>query len=282
MSKFFLPFYLVVLAMNPSARAQTLPPAPAELTINEGRVAPLGFHDATPSFSWKLQDSRQGATQSAYQLVAVRTPDVTLWDTGKVDSDQSVYVPYTGPALQSRDRVLWRVRYWDQEGKPSPWSQWTTFELGLLSNDDWSAEWIQQPLPPLLSEYFELLDVQYGEPATEGSALQDELQKLFAKAGRDTVKVTVGEGNPALFPPQEESPHPAKTFKVRYKRNQKEQTLTAKDGEEVVFATESTDACRASERHSTWPNSPKLPASTSPRAASSKPDSMVSPLVMTS
>ncbi len=43
--------------------------SPITLTVNEGIVEPLGFHDATPTFSWQLDDQRQGAKQTAYQLL---------------------------------------------------------------------------------------------------------------------------------------------------------------------------------------------------------------------
>ncbi|MGB6220303.1 family 78 glycoside hydrolase catalytic domain [Haloferula sp.] len=124
------------------------PEPPAELSVNEGRINPLGFHDPKPSFSWKLKDPRQGARQTAYQLVVTDTgsehPE-TLWDSGKVESARSVYVPYDGPDLSSRQRVAWRVRYWDQDSKESDWSDWAHFELGLLENSDWKGQWIHLP-----------------------------------------------------------------------------------------------------------------------------------------
>ncbi|MBL4837098.1 MAG: alpha-L-rhamnosidase N-terminal domain-containing protein [Kordiimonadaceae bacterium] len=123
--------------------------APVSLTVNEGITDPLGFHDATPSFSWKLVDSRQGAKQTAYQITA-SAPDAentVLWDSGKVVSRQSVYVPYEGSTLQSRQRVVWKVRYWDQEDKVSGWSDTAVIELGLLANTAWQAEWIHAVKP---------------------------------------------------------------------------------------------------------------------------------------
>ncbi|MFC7335647.1 family 78 glycoside hydrolase catalytic domain [Haloferula chungangensis] len=128
--------------------ALAAPAPPRDLSVNEGRINPIGFHDATPSFSWKLDDPRQGAKQSAYQILVTHTgsehPE-TLWDSGKVVSDQSVYVPYSGPALTSRQRIAWRVRYWDQESAESDWSTWSHLELGLLENSDWKGSWIHLP-----------------------------------------------------------------------------------------------------------------------------------------
>ena len=50
-------------------------------------------------------------------------------------------VEYGGPELGSGDRVAWQVKVWTDLGE-SDWSDVNTFELGLLSSDDWSAQWI--------------------------------------------------------------------------------------------------------------------------------------------
>ena len=50
-------------------------------------------------------------------------------------------VGYGGPELRSGDRVVWQVKVWTDLGE-SEWSDSEVFELGLLSADDWSAQWI--------------------------------------------------------------------------------------------------------------------------------------------
>jgi alpha-L-rhamnosidase len=124
--------------------AQVLPAVPAHaLTVGEERVNPLGFHSAAPVFSWKLADGV--SRQSAYRL-ETRT-NGTSWDSGWVQSDQSIFVPYQGPQLHSRDIVSWRVNYRDQAGQESGWSAPSQFEVGLLANSDWKAQWIQPATP---------------------------------------------------------------------------------------------------------------------------------------
>jgi len=114
--------------------------APAyDLRVGEGFREPLGFHDPTPAFSWTLPTGVQ--KQSAYRIEA--KDESVLWDSGWVESDQSVYVPYGGKPLQSRQRLEWRVRYRDEAGIDSGWSQPASLEMGLLSNDDWQAQWIR-------------------------------------------------------------------------------------------------------------------------------------------
>lgn len=125
---------------------------PVELTVSEQFKNPMGFYDATPSFSWKL--SSGVASQSAYRVVAASSPDLLpnkadLWDTDKVASDKTLYVNYKGAVLSSRQKVYWQVQFWDENGKESGWSEVAHFELGLLDNADWQAEWIKIPDPEL-------------------------------------------------------------------------------------------------------------------------------------
>lgn len=114
--------------------------APAHsLTVGEGFVDPLGFHDATPVFSWKLPVG--GNKQTAYRIES--KAGETPWDSGWVESGQSTLVPYGGKPLDSRQRVEWRVNFRDENGKDSGWSNPAHFEMGLLSSKDWKAQWIR-------------------------------------------------------------------------------------------------------------------------------------------
>lgn len=122
-----------------AAKADVL--APAGLTVGEGFTDPLGFHDPLPMFSWKLPESAR--SQSAYEI-EVKTGKDT-WNSGWVKSDQSSFVPYRGKPLESRQQGLWRVRYQNEIGTTSEWSETARLELGLLSSEDWKARWIRLP-----------------------------------------------------------------------------------------------------------------------------------------
>lgn len=116
------------------------------LTISEGFKNPLGFYDASPTFSWKLPVSENIKSQSAYQIVAASNPDLLpdnadLWDSKKQETEQSAWVKYKGKTLQSRQKVYWQVKYWNQDKEVSNWSTVNNFELGLLNNSDWQAKW---------------------------------------------------------------------------------------------------------------------------------------------
>lgn len=95
---------------------------------------PLGITVRTPRLSWRLpKDTRH---QVAYRI---RAGD---WDSGRVESDQSVLVPYGGPPLRSGQRVTWSVQVWTDAGE-SDWADPSWWEMGLLAPDDWQARWIE-------------------------------------------------------------------------------------------------------------------------------------------
>jgi len=129
-------------------------PVQVEQLTCEHLQNPLGIGFAQPRLSWKLQSSRIGEIQTAYQIQAASSlaqlksgkPD--LWDSGKVVSDQSILVQWGGAPLASRSQVAWQVRVWGKDGKPSAWSDAASFELGLLWPDtEWKAKWITADLP---------------------------------------------------------------------------------------------------------------------------------------
>jgi alpha-L-rhamnosidase len=116
----------------------------------EYRTNPLGIDVHQPRLSWQMQSDQRGARQTAYQILAAPTEasleagSDLLWNSGKVESEQSIHAPYRGSALVSGQRVYWKVRVWDEAGKefesaPAWW------EMGLLERTDWKAQWIAAP-----------------------------------------------------------------------------------------------------------------------------------------
>ena len=137
----------------PLAAAFAAPAKPIEATVGEFFKNPIGYSLEGLSFSWKLpaEEGVFGTRQTAYRIVVAKTPDGfekgAVWDSGKVESDKSVFVPYGGKPPAPRERLYWRVRYWDENGGESEWSDTNFFEAGLLKNSDWSAKWISAKEP---------------------------------------------------------------------------------------------------------------------------------------
>src|SRR5947207_577013 len=107
----------------------------------EYRSDPLGIDVTAPRLSWQMQTNRAGARQTAYRILAGSQPETLgdLWDSGRVESDQSVHVVYGGKKPNSRQRVYWLVTVWDETGSASQ-SAPAWFEIGLLKRSDWKAK----------------------------------------------------------------------------------------------------------------------------------------------
>ncbi len=109
---------------------------------------PYGIDETEPRLSWVLKSDQRRQSQSAYHVLVASSPELLerdegdLWDSGKVASDQSVHIVYKGIPLVSRMRCWWKVRAWDQDDRPSEWSQPAQWTTGLLQASDWQAEWI--------------------------------------------------------------------------------------------------------------------------------------------
>jgi alpha-L-rhamnosidase len=107
--------------------------APTRLRVEHLDDA-FGICVARPRLSWQLPPGTQ--RQRAYRIQAGD------WDAGRVESDQSILVPYDGPALESGQAVAWRVKVWTDHGE-SDWSEPGAWEMGLLDVADWTARWIE-------------------------------------------------------------------------------------------------------------------------------------------
>ena len=122
------------------------------LTVTGGKceqqVRPLGIDVPQPVLGWTLESPRRGERQTAYQILAASDPALLadgkpdLWDSGKVDSNKSVGVPYAGKPLASGLRVWWQVRVWDRAGEPGPYGAPQWWEMALLAPADWHGKWI--------------------------------------------------------------------------------------------------------------------------------------------
>lgn len=97
---------------------------------------PLGIDIQSPRLSWNCEG---GKKQTAYEIEAVSDGEV-IWNSKKVFTDR-MYA-FLDAGLASRQRVIWRVRLWDENGRPGEWSEEAFFEMGLLRQEDFVAKWI--------------------------------------------------------------------------------------------------------------------------------------------
>ena len=107
----------------------------------ESLDTPIGIDDARPYFSWQLSSDKTGARQKAYQLTVSDDSGTLVFDSGVVNSDASINVPYAGRALKGSTRYTWNVRVLDQDNDWTPTaSSW--FETGLMDTGWSNAQWI--------------------------------------------------------------------------------------------------------------------------------------------
>ncbi|MBQ7253490.1 MAG: family 78 glycoside hydrolase catalytic domain [Bacteroidales bacterium] len=107
------------------------------------------FTDASsPRFSWINESGVNGAAQTSYRIQVSADPKCfkkLIWDSGMVESNESVLVPYSGKALQSCSDYYWRVQVKDEKGKKSRWSKVCHFHTGVMDEALWRAKWIGAP-----------------------------------------------------------------------------------------------------------------------------------------
>lgn len=109
---------------------------------------PLGLEVAQPRLSWVVESGGRGERQTAFQITVSSSPEklaggeADLWDSGKVASSRSHHHAYAGPPLKSGQQAWWQVHLWDKNGQPTAASEMAWFEMGLLTKDEWTAEWI--------------------------------------------------------------------------------------------------------------------------------------------
>ncbi|HEY5823257.1 MAG TPA: alpha-L-rhamnosidase N-terminal domain-containing protein, partial [Cyclobacteriaceae bacterium] len=134
----------------------------------ENLTNPVGLDEAKPHLSWQLVSDKRNILQTAYEIhvseSATSLSKGDVWNTGKVTSDQSIHITYSGQPLKPKQRYFWQVRVWDNSGKASAWSEVVYWETGLMNSSNWKAKWIESGLEgdvvtgpaPMLRKKFEL------------------------------------------------------------------------------------------------------------------------------
>ena len=135
----------LLLMMSTSVVAQKT--TVADLSC-EHKINPIGVDVAQPRMSWKLKSAARNVMQIAYNIQVATDKNFSkkkiVWESGKVNSSESILQSYHGNPLSSATRYYWRVKVWDAaNSKESPWSETAFWEMGLLKPEDWKASWIE-------------------------------------------------------------------------------------------------------------------------------------------
>lgn len=120
----------------------TAPEAPTGMLMDL-MEQPFGISTENPSMSWIVNDADANEVQTAYQILVadsqakIDADQGNIWDSGKVESNESSNAQYAGPALEASTTYYWKVRTWDKDDAVSPWSEAQRFSTAV---DNWTAD----------------------------------------------------------------------------------------------------------------------------------------------
>ena len=95
-----------------------------------------------PRLSWQILTDSKNWRQAAYEIAYFDGEGAPLAETGRIEADQSIFVPWPFAPLKARQRVSLSVRVWGEDGGESAWSDPLPVEMGLLDPDDWVAQFV--------------------------------------------------------------------------------------------------------------------------------------------
>ena len=112
----------------------------------ERLVNPMSLDTPTPRLGWRLESTERDVYQTTCRIIVASTREKAealegdLWDA-TIDGDRSQWVAYQGKPLRSNTRCYWRVKVTTTKGE-SDWSAVAMWNVGLLTESDWSGRWI--------------------------------------------------------------------------------------------------------------------------------------------
>ena len=108
--------------------------------------SPHGLDNKNPKFSWIIDTDHYNVLQTHYQVFVatdkVFSKNSLVWDSGKVASDESVYVNYLGKELAYDTQYFWTVKVWTNKSKRSSQSKVSSWKTGLMDKQNWKSNWI--------------------------------------------------------------------------------------------------------------------------------------------
>lgn len=126
-------------------------PEKAKLTFNKMLVEyaenPLNIDVQNPRFSWIIKSTERNQSQSAYRIFVatdikfLTSEKADIWDSGKINSSETIQHELENDALLSNQKYFWKVLVWDGSGREFE-SPVASFETALLKDNDWQASWI--------------------------------------------------------------------------------------------------------------------------------------------
>ena len=108
---------------------------------------PMGIDSENPVFSWQISDSTaRGQKQTSYRITVAESENGLesgnyVWDSGIVNSDNTLEISYEGEQLKASTRYFWQVEITDKDGNTAV-SDTAWFETGLMDSGWDGAKWL--------------------------------------------------------------------------------------------------------------------------------------------
>jgi alpha-L-rhamnosidase len=156
--------------------------------------SPIALDIPKPRFTWIPDLEGRDRKQTAYQLLVsssikmLNADNGDVWNTGLIDSDQSIQVTYQGIPLTSNTEYYWKVRIRDESGKVHPYSKVAKFNTGLIREDEWTAAWIGKgDVNEVVSDVDSFLTKKYSKEVEK--VIPDSRSPIFRREFRVEKKV---------------------------------------------------------------------------------------------
>ena len=105
---------------------------------------PIGLNCRRPRFSWKIETEERNTLQKSYRI-QVSLDEKKVWDSGKVESQESVLIAYSGEELLPE--TIYRVHLSVEDNHGNRAEGEMQFETGIFSTQDFQAEMITHDFP---------------------------------------------------------------------------------------------------------------------------------------
>lgn len=128
---------------------------------------PTSIDIPQPRFSWIVSSAGRDKKQTAFRIIVasdqhlLNSDKPDLWDSGRIESGETIHHKYLPANLRSDCRYFWRVFIWDGDGniQESPVSEFST---AFLPGYNWQAAWIgNMPAEPFpVNGFYKSVDEQ--------------------------------------------------------------------------------------------------------------------------
>lgn len=107
----------------------------------------IGIGESEPRISWRFEGDVRNWTQKSYEIEITRCQTLPP-QVYKIDSRDSVLVPWQGKPLKSGESASVRVRaFGGPNNQATEWSEQVTVEAGILERSEWTCSLIAANMP---------------------------------------------------------------------------------------------------------------------------------------